>query len=47
MQLQGSEGMEGIEDYISERTDVGFSHGFCPECYAEEMKTVGKMRGEA
>jgi hypothetical protein len=38
---------KGIEDYISERIDVDFSHGFCPKCYAEEMKTVQKMKGAA
>ncbi len=25
-----------IESYISERIDVDFSHGYCPECYDEE-----------
>ena len=33
--------------FHSERTDVDFSHGFCPKCYAEEVKTVQKMKGEA
>lgn len=29
-----------IEDYISERTDVAFTHGYCPECYEKEMKNI-------
>jgi len=29
---------KGIEQYISEKTNVGFSHGYCPECLEEEMK---------
>lgn len=32
-----------IEDYISEKTNVGFSHGYCPECYAEELKNIDAM----
>ncbi len=31
-----------IENYISERTNVGFSHGYCTECYAEEMRNIKK-----
>lgn len=33
---------KGIEQYISEKTHVGFSHGYCPECLAEEMKTFAE-----
>ena len=29
-----------IETYISERTDVDFSHGYCPECFDKEMKEM-------
>ncbi len=29
---------ETIESYISERSDLEFSHGYCPECAANVMK---------
>lgn len=29
---------KGIEQYITEKTHVGFSHGYCPECLTEEIK---------
>lgn len=32
-----------IENYISEKTDVGFSHGYCPQCFEEEMKKLEEM----
>ncbi len=31
-----------VENYISERTDTQFSHGYCPECLEEEIKRVEK-----
>lgn len=31
---------KSIEHYISEKTDVGFSHGYCPECFEEEMRRL-------
>ncbi len=31
----------GIESYISARTNLGFSHGYCPECFAIEMSNLG------
>ena len=34
-----------IEAYISERVDVEFSHGYCPDCVEKEMKNVDKMGG--
>lgn len=34
---------KSIENYISERADVGFTHGYCPECYEKEMKTLKPM----
>lgn len=36
----------GIEDYISQKTDVDFSHGYCPKCYEEEMKNIDKLEGK-
>jgi hypothetical protein len=38
---------KGIEAYISEKTNVDFSHGYCPECYEVEMKNIQKKRGKA
>jgi hypothetical protein len=32
-----------IEAYISERADVGFTHGYCPSCYADEMAAIGDV----
>ena len=32
-----------IEDFISERVDVGFTHGYCPECYQEEIKYIDQL----
>ena len=29
-----------IESYISKNTDVDFSHGYCPDCFGEEMTTI-------
>lgn len=34
---------KSIENYISEKTDVGFSHGYCPECFEEEMRKLEQM----
>ncbi len=32
-----------IEDFLSEKTDVNFSHGLCPECFEGEMEELGAM----
>jgi hypothetical protein len=32
-----------IEEYISERASVGFTHGYCPECYEKELKNVERL----
>ena len=32
-----------IESFISKKADVSFSHGYCPECYREVMKSVEEM----
>ncbi len=29
---------EQVEVYISQRTDLQFSHGFCPDCYQKHVK---------
>ena len=37
------ESWKGIENYISEKTKVGFSHGLCPECFDEEKKNLQEL----
>ena len=32
-----------IEQYIAEKTDVDFSHGYCPECLRKEMEKIDRM----
>ena len=32
-----------VEQYISEHTDVLFSHGICPDCYEKEMAKLDEM----
>jgi hypothetical protein len=32
-----------IEDYLTERAHVNFSHGLCPECFEWEMKDLKNM----
>lgn len=36
-----------IEDFISERVDVGFTHGYCPECYNEEIQYIDELNDAA
>jgi len=31
---------KSVENYISEKTHVGFSHGLCPECFENELKKI-------
>ena len=31
-----------MEEYIGERSLLSFTHGICPECTKELMKTIGK-----
>jgi len=31
---------QNIESYISSRAEVDFTHGYCPECYAEIMAAM-------
>ena len=35
-----------IERYVTEHTNVKFSHGFCPECGEEEMKKLHAFQKE-
>jgi len=35
---------KGIEEFISEKTKVGFTHGYCPECFQKEMKEIDNYR---
>jgi len=32
-----------VEEYLSKKTDVLFSHSLCPACYKEEMKKVDEF----
>lgn len=32
-----------IEQYVSERSDAQFSHGYCPECFDQRMADVDKF----
>lgn len=32
-----------IEEFLSEKTHVGFTHGYCPECGEEEKRNVRRM----
>lgn len=36
-----------LEAYISEKASVRFSHGYCPDCYAWEMKCLDDAQGKA
>ena len=36
-----------IENFISEKASVEFSHGYCPECFEKEMKNLERMKGIA
>ena len=36
------ESWKSIEEYISEKSDVDFSHGLCPDCLKQEMEIVNK-----
>lgn len=33
-------------DFLSEKINVDLSHGYCPECYAEEIKNMQKTEGK-
>jgi len=33
-----------LEEYISERASVDFSHGYCPDCYEQELRHVKALR---
>jgi hypothetical protein len=35
---------QGVEYYIADRVPVTFSHGYCPECVAKELATVGQSQ---
>ncbi|MGD2029634.1 MAG: hypothetical protein PVG86_06810 [Desulfobacterales bacterium] len=36
-----------IENFISKRADVEFSHGVCPECFEEELKKIEGTKRKA
>jgi len=38
---------KSIEAYISEKTDVNFSHKLCPHCYEHDMKELEKLKGSS
>ena len=31
-----------VDEYISENSEVKFSHGYCPDCYIKSQKKIGK-----
>ena len=33
-------GWKRIEEFLTERTNVDFSHGLCPDCFDQEMKDL-------
>ena len=33
-----------IDEYISESSDLTFSHGYCPTCYEKEMEEIDKLK---
>jgi chromosome segregation ATPase len=36
-------GWQPLETYISDHSEVLFSHGACPDCLAEQMEMIGDM----
>lgn len=32
-----------VEEYLSKKTDIKFSHGLCPTCYEKENKKIDEM----
>jgi len=37
---EGPEKWQGIDTFISEKTDVDFSHGYCPTCFDKVIKKI-------
>jgi len=37
-----SESWSSVDAYIAERTDLKFSHGYCPDCYAKVVQELEK-----
>ena len=37
---EGSEKWQRIDTFISEKTDVDFSHGYCPTCFDKVIKKI-------
>lgn len=35
---------DGLEKYLIENADAQFSHGLCPTCYNDQMKTIRDMK---
>lgn len=35
-----------IEDYLAENSEAQFTHGMCPDCYAEQVAKVHRMKEE-
>ena len=36
-----------LEGYISDHSEVTFSHGLCPDCYEREMAELDKLEGKS
>lgn len=39
-----SESWSSIDAYIAEHTDLKFSHGYCPDCYAKVVQELEKKK---
>jgi hypothetical protein len=35
---------KSIEAYLSEKSDVDFSHGLCPNCFQKQLKTISRAK---
>lgn len=41
--IQNEDGVwQSVESYVSQHSQARFSHGFCPECFAQEEKAIRK-----
>ena len=44
--IENPKSWKNIESYISERSDVNFSHGLCPSCFKLEMETLYEIKNK-
>lgn len=38
---------KSVEAFISEKSDVDFSHGLCPDCFQKQLKTISLAKIQA